>query len=163
MTRTFRIALALTLAPVFAAADEVHLVGGGRVSGEVVDERSDAVVIEVAAGRITLPRHRIERVVRGTSALAEYRARAARLAAGDVEGWMALGEWARANDLLTQARAAFEHVLRVSPSHGGAHAAIGHVAVNGRWMTPDESYRARGYVQFEGSWVRPEERQAIIQ
>lgn len=163
MTRICRIALALALAPAFAAADEIHLRGGGRVSGEVVSESADAVVVEVPAGRVTLPRHRIERIVRGTSALAEYRARASRLAANDVEGWMALAEWARANDLLTQARAAFEHVLRVSPSHAAAHVASGHVSVNGRWMAQDDAYRARGYVEFEGTWMRPQERQALIE
>jgi hypothetical protein len=163
MRRTCSLALALVLAPVVGIADEIYLRGGGRISGEIVAERPDAVVVEVAAGRVTLPRHRIERIARGASALGAYRARAARLANGDVEGWLALGEWARANDLLTQARAAFEHVLRLDPSNGAAHAALDHVAVNGRWMAQDDAYRARGYVQFEGNWMRPEERQALLE
>jgi hypothetical protein len=163
MTRTSSIAAALVLAPVLGLADEIHLRGGGRISGEIVAERPDAVVIEVAAGRVTLPRQRVERIVRGSSALAEYRARAARLAAGDVEGWLALARWARGNDLLTQERAALEHVLRADPGNAEAHAALGHVALNGRWMTADDAHRARGYVQFEGTWVRPEERQAVLE
>ncbi|HET8646096.1 MAG TPA: hypothetical protein VFO85_11435, partial [Vicinamibacteria bacterium] len=102
------------------------------------------------------------RLVRGTSALAGFRARAAALADGDIGGWLALGEWARDHDLLTQSRAAFEHVLARDPMNAAAHRALGHVLVAGRWMTLEDSYRARGLVQFEGSWVTPEERQALF-
>lgn len=155
------LALAATAGP--AVADVVHLHGGGRIEGQVVAERPDAIVVEVSAGRLTLPRHRVAKVVLGTSALAGYRARAARLAAGDVQGWLALAAWARANDLLTQERAALEHVLEVDPANAIANRALGHVMVSGRWVTADEGHRARGFVQFEGAWVRPEERQVILE
>jgi hypothetical protein len=163
MARMSGIALALALAPGMAAADVVYLKGGGRVEGEIVEQGPDRVVIEVPAGRITLPRERVERLSPGASALAQYRARAARLPANDVEGWLALASWARDHDLSTQARAAFAHVLELQPANAEAHSALGHVYVNGRWMSADEGYRARGYVQFEGSWVRPEERQAMLE
>jgi hypothetical protein len=159
--------LVLVLAVVLATsglawADVIHLQGGGRIDGEVVEERADAVVIEVSAGRITLPRARIDRMVLGTSALARFRARAAALAPGDVRGWLALAAWARDNDLLTQSRGALEHVLAVDPSNAAAHSALGHVLVGGQWLTVDESHRARGLVEFEGGWVSPQERQALV-
>jgi len=162
MRRVLILAMATALAPGLALADVVFVKGGGRIEGEVVEQGPDRVVIEVSAGRVTLPRARIERMVLGSSSLAEFRARAARLAAGDVEGWLALAAWARDHELVTQSRGAYERVLSLDPANAAAHQALGHVFVAGRWLTLDESYRARGYVQFEGSWVRPEEQQAAL-
>lgn len=163
MRRLLMIAVTAALAPGVARADVVVLKGGGRIEGEIVEQRADSVVIDVSAGRVTLPRTRVERLVVGRSALAEFRARAARLASGDVAGWLALAAWARENDIETQSRSAYDHVLAVDPGNTAAHRAVGHVFADGRWLTLDESFRARGYVQFEGSWVRPEERQAQIE
>ena len=152
-------ALALPLA---ASADELYLRSGGRLSGVVVEHRPDAIVIDVGAGRVTLPAALVTRVVEGTPAFAVFRERAALLADADVRGWLALGAWARDHELLTQSREAFEHVLAVDPGNAVAHRELGHVLVDGHWMTPEESYRARGYVYFEGSWMSPEERAGMI-
>jgi hypothetical protein len=155
--------IAAALVPGLAAADVIVLKAGGRIEGQVVEERPDRVVIDVPAGRITLPRTLIEKTVVGSSSLAEFRARAARLAPNDVEGWLALGAWARSRELVTQSRGAYEHVLSIEPANPTAHQALGHVFVDGRWLTLDESYRARGLVQFDGQWVSLEERQALIE
>jgi len=157
------IALGLIALPASAAADEVFLRGGGRITGEVLERRRDAVVVEVGPGRVTIPASRVERIVAGASPLALYRARVAALSATDVTGWLALAEWARQNDLLTQSRAAFEHVLTLQPNHPVAQQALGRVLLHERWVTPEESYRARGYVSFEGTWLRPEELRAILE
>ncbi len=152
----------IALLPVAASADEVHLRSGGRLTGVVVLQTADAVVVEAEPGRITLPAAHVVRVVAGPSALAAYRDRAARLVPGDVAGWVALGLWARERDLMTPARQAFEHVLRVDPGNATAHQALGHVLVGADWLTRDESYRARGFVPFEGAWMRPDEMQAVL-
>jgi len=152
----------LAALPLAASADELYLRSGGRLSGVVVEHRPDAIVIDVGAGRVTLPAALVTRVVEGTPAFAVFRERAARLADADVRGWLALGAWARDHELLTQSREAFEHVLAVDPGNAVAHRELGHVLVDGHWMTPEESYRARGYVYFEGSWMSPEERAGMI-
>jgi hypothetical protein len=144
----------------FVRADEVFLVGGGRIVGEVVERRADAVVVEVGPGRVTLPASRVARIATGTSALAVYRDRAARLSPHDTAGWLALGRWAQDNDLLTLAGEAFARVIAADPSNEAAHRALGHVRLAGQWMTEVESYRARGWVQYEGTWMAPEEAQA---
>lgn len=148
------------LSPV-VTADEVFLVGGGRIVGDVVERRADAIVVEVGPGRVTLPASRVARIASGTSALSVYRDRASRLNPRDVEGWLALGAWARDNDLLTLAREAFQNVLAVDAGNETAHQALGHVRLSGQWMSEDDSYRARGYVNYEGSWMTPDEAQLI--
>jgi hypothetical protein len=115
-------------------------------------------VIEVGAGRVTLPALRVERVVAGSSALSAFRERALALAQDDDAGWLQLGLWASDHGLHTQAREAFERVLALDPRNATAQQALGNVRLADRWVTPEESYRSRGYVYFEGRWVTPEER-----
>jgi hypothetical protein len=156
-----RLLLSATVLPAAALADEVFLVGGGRIVGEVVEERGDAVVIEVGAGRVTLPASRVVRVTSSTSALSVYRDRASRLAPQDAAGWLALGLWARDNDLITLASDAFRRAIAADPGNEGAHLALGHVRLEGQWMTEADSYRARGFVQYEGEWMLPEQAQML--
>jgi hypothetical protein len=156
------ILLAVLLAVPAAWADEVFLRGGGSIHGEVVQRTSASVVMEVGPGRMTLPMSRVDRIVATTSDLSIYRQKAARLASGDGAGWLVLARWAEGRDLLTQAREAYERVVAIDPENAAANAALGRVRLAGRWVTAEESYRARGYVPFEGGWVTPEERTAIV-
>ena len=154
--------LSTIVLPAVAFADEVFLVGGGRIVGEVVEERGDAVVIEVGAGRVTLPASRVVRVTSGASALSVYRDRAARLGPS--------GRRRLAGARLVGAGQRPDHARRATPSSAplaadpgneAAHRALGHVRLDGQWMTESESYRARGYVQYEGEWMTPEQAQML--
>jgi hypothetical protein len=163
MRRIPTLIVATALASGLASADVIVLKGGGRIEGDVVEQRADRVVIDVPAGRVTLPRTLIESMVVGSTSLGEFRARAASLAPRDVEGWLALAAWARDHELRTQSRGAYEHVLALDPANAAAHQALGHVFVAGQWLTRDEAYRTSGFVQFEGHWVRPEAQQAMLE
>jgi len=159
--RRFTAALLLT-APM-AWADRVVLKSGGSLSGVIVERNAERVLLDVGPGRIGIPMGRVERIESGASALASFRERAATIAPGDAEGWVALGHWARERGLETQARQAFEAALQAAPGVEDAHRALGHVRHGDVWLTLDESYRARGFVPFEGSWITPAEREATLQ
>jgi hypothetical protein len=141
-----------------ARADQVVTRGGGVLDGEIVERRPDAIVIDVGGGTIGLPLAYVERIVPGPSPAAQFRARSERLAPVDVAGWLALGEWARRQDLRSQAGEAFLHVLARDPDNAAARHALGHVRVGGEWMTREEGYRARGLVLHDGAWITPDER-----
>jgi hypothetical protein len=152
----------LALSPSLAYADSVFLKGGGEIKGEIVEQRADAVVLEVGPGRITLPMRNVLRIVSSTTDLGLYHARAAALAARDVAGWLSLAAWAQRRELATLARDAYEHVLAVDPTNTDAHLALGHVRVADRWLSAADANRARGLVEFEAVWMTPEERQLRI-
>jgi hypothetical protein len=149
------IALAI---PAPAIAEQVILKNGGRISGILVERSASHVVMQIGPGQVKIPLANVERVVEGRSALATFAERAERLQPTDREGWLDLGLWARDAGLETQARQCFERVLALDPQNAIAQAGVGNVLLNGRWLNPDEAYRARGYVRFEGSWMLPEER-----
>jgi hypothetical protein len=158
-------ALAFGLAamlPLAAAADEVFLKSGGRLAGRVVSRSATTVEVDVGAGRIAVPASSVVRIEEGQSALQEYEERASRIPAADVDSWIALGEWASARGLGSQAREAYHRALAASPGDPRANAALGNVQMGGKWVSEEEGYRARGYVSFEGEWMTPAEQDAIL-
>ncbi len=154
--------LAAVLLSGSAAADEVFLKSGGRLSGRIVSRTATMVEVDVGAGKIAVPASSVVRIEEGRSPLQEYEERAGKLAAGDADGWVALGEWANARGLGTQAREAYHRALAASPLDPRANEALGNVLVDGRWVSEDESYRARGYVQYQGEWITPAEHEAML-
>jgi hypothetical protein len=155
--------LLLAAAGPWALADEVFLKGGTSIHGVVVSETPTKVTIEVGPGQVSLPMSRVERVQKGTSALAELRARRAALAANDLEGLLNLGYWARDQGLHTQAREIFEQVVAMNPRNAAAQVALGRVRLGDQFVTPEESYRAQGLMPYQGQWVTPAEREALVQ
>jgi hypothetical protein len=156
------LAVVALLLPAVLLADEVFLKGGGKVSGRIVKRTATSVEVDVGAGSVTLPMSRVERIEEGWSALQDYYARAGALSTNDAAGWKKLAAWASARGLATQAREAYERVLRLDPGDADANLARGHVEMGGRWVTEAESYSARGFVPFEGRWVTPAEQDAIL-
>ena len=154
--------LAAALLASSAAADEVFLKSGGRLSGRIVARTTTTIEVDVGAGRITVPVASVVRIEEGKSALQAYDERASKIPAADVDGWVALGDWASDQGLGAQAREAYQRALTASPNDPRANAALGNVQVNGQWMSEEDGYRARGYVQFEREWMTPAEQQAIL-
>jgi hypothetical protein len=153
--------VALVLGAAALRADEVYLKGGGQLSGKIVSRTATTIEVDVGAGKIGVPASSVLRIEEGRSPLHEFEERAGKLAAGDADGWVALGDWARSRGLGTQAREAYHRALAASPLDPRANEALGNVLVDGRWVSEDESYRAKGYVQLEGEWMPPAEAEAI--
>jgi hypothetical protein len=160
MTRAITVFVALAAAGV--CADEIHLHGGGRLIGIVVEKTAQSVEIEVGAGRVTVPLSVVARIVASTSALSHYQARARELPSNDVEGWLDLAEWAHASELSTQAREAYLRVLDVEPGNATARRGLGYTQVGSEWMTKDEAMQARGYVLLDGDWVTEAYRDSVL-
>ncbi len=159
MNRTWLV-LAMMSAPLLA--DEVQLKGGGRLTGEIVEQTAENITVDIGAGRMTVKMSTVVSIDRSASPLQEYRSRAAVLKPEDVEGWRELARWATDRALGTQAREAWTQVRNLIPDDPEANRGLGLVQQGGKWMTEEESYLARGFVQFEGDWMAPAEKQAIL-
>lgn len=160
MRRAFLLSIALV--PAAAGADQVLTRSGGRLDGEIVERRADSILVDVGGGTIELPLAYVERIVPGPTPIAAYRRRAQRLAPDDTAGWVALGHWARGQELRAQADEAFLRALSRDPDDVAANQALGHVKVGDRWMTREESAEERGLVSFEGRWMALEERRELM-
>jgi hypothetical protein len=153
----------IILAAVPVAADEVYLKGGGQISGEIVAHTEDSVTVDIGAGTMSVKLSSVVRIEEGASAVEEYRARAAKIAPNDADGWRKLARFAAGEGLSTQAREAWSKVVAVAPDDAEANRALGKVQHEGRWVTEEESYRAQGFVELDGEWMTPEERQVILE
>ena len=162
MRRCLILACLLALAPTFAHADEVFLKGGGRLSGRILSRTATSIEVEVGPGTITVPMSSVIRVEERRSVLHEYHERADGLRADDRDGWLRLAKWSSSQDLNTQARQAYTRVLALDPDQADANLALGRMRLDGRWVTEEESFRARGFIAFEGQWVTPAVQEACF-
>lgn len=162
MRRCFILACVLALLPTPGRADDVFLKGGGRISGQILSRTETSVAVNVGAGTITVPMSSVLRIEEKRSVLDDYDERVANVRADRASDWLELARWAAGEGLGTQARRAFEKVVALDPQNIEANGALDRVLFDGRWMTEQESYRARGYVAFEGEWMAPAERDALL-
>lgn len=156
------VGLILGSLPGEARADVLHLSGGGRLEGILIEESPARVTLEVSTGRVTLPRATVVRIERTESALATFRARLATLPSGDLEALVDLARFASAHGLSSEARDAWTSVLTLDPANAEGHRALGHVVFAGSWMERDEAFRAQGLVSFEGRWMTPAEQESLL-
>ncbi len=154
-----RMAYLLFLLPTLLLADEVYLVGGAVFSGRIVEQTETMVTVDIGDGVVGVAMSRVERIVKGRSPLDDYDERAAKLPADDVDGWRSLGLWASHQGLSAQSRQAYQKVLEIAPDDPEARGALGFALLDGRWLTEEESYRARGYVKHDGEWMTRSEAQ----
>ena len=124
-----------------ALSDVVHLVGGGEVEGEILEENAGGVRIKTRFGTMDIPRSRIARIVRAKSIRQQLEDRRAALADDDAEGRFRLAEWAKEHRLEKEALGLYEEAARIDPLHEGANEAIGRVLFEGRYVTPEEKDR----------------------
>jgi hypothetical protein len=149
--------LLLFLAPGVLFADTVNLKGGGRLSGRIVEQNAEKVLVDVGDGIVGVSMDRVEKIVKGPSTLDDYETRASKLGQQDLDGWRGLAQWASTKGLSLQARTAYQRVLAIAPDDAEARRALGFVQIDGRWLTEEESYRARGFVKYDGEWMTPAE------
>jgi hypothetical protein len=121
--------LAAAMLPRAAAADEVYLKSGGQLSGRIVSRSAGMIEVDIGAGRIAVTESSVLRIEEGRSPLQEFEERAAHIPASDVQGWLALGDWATGAGLSSQAReAAYNRAERVAqrrPREPGARQLAG--------------------------------------
>jgi len=137
-------------------ADIIHIEGGRTITGKIVEEDEDYVVVKTKAGKFRIHKERIVRIERG-SVEEIFAKRLEELEGGDIDGYLKLGLWARSVGLEEQARRLFKAVLGMDPENEFAHFELGHRRLRGRWVTEEEFYKAKGYVKYKGQWLPKED------
>lgn len=157
------IALGLALAASQARGDVVYLRSGGKVEGAILSQSETEVVVQTAAGKVTLKVADVARIEARTSPLDVYRQMAAKVKGDDADGHYALGLWCQDQKLFGQARQEFEKAIALDPNHKGARARLGYVLRDGKWLTEAEAKKADGLVRVGEKWVTEQERVQLEQ
>ncbi|MBE7463515.1 MAG: hypothetical protein HS116_08430 [Planctomycetes bacterium] len=141
-----------------ARADLVYLKNGGLLEGKVV-RKGEWLHIEQADGTVIVEVSKVEQIVKQETDLEVFDKRFAKIdedAEGAASLYSELGRWADGRRLKSRAEKAHRKAIALSPDLEISRTALGHVKVNGSWMTYDEAQQARGLVRHKDAWVTPE-------
>ncbi|TET32212.1 MAG: hypothetical protein E3J72_20200 [Planctomycetota bacterium] len=118
-----------------AQADVIHMYDGRKITGRIVSQDDETVVVRARHGEITLDRDDIERIEKGKLPEEVYEEKAGALDKGDAQGHYELGLWCKENRLRPEAKKEFKKVIAADPDHKGARKELGHTKVEGKWLT----------------------------
>jgi len=158
--RSLVIAGAALLFAAVAGADVVHLKNGKSIEGKVT-VKGDKVVVEIPHGTVSFPRSKVLRIERKVSSVEVYEQKHKALPPGDVEARINLAAWCRRQNMGNRSEALLQEVLALDPDNATARKLLGFVMHAGKWMKPEEKFRALGLVRFEKQWHKPESVVAI--
>ncbi len=156
------------LAPGDALADVVHLNNGNAFEGVIANLTETQVRIQMPYGEMSLPRSLVARVDKSDSSLGGYLARRDALKKRPDAGaahWLALAEWAEANDFPYGAREAALVAADLDPRLEGLAPILRRLGYAlhedlGRWVPFEDFMRRQGYVKSGGEWITAEENEA---
>jgi hypothetical protein len=147
-----------------AAADEFTLVNGKKITGvqRTDPKMPDKVIIEVGIGTIVLDKSQVSSVSKGRTTLHDYEDKYKAIEnSRNASDFMQLIAWCRQNKVTRYVDDLAQKVLALDPNHEGAHQALGHQKVGGKWMTFEEAQAAKGLVQMDGRWVTKSEAELV--
>lgn len=151
---------AIAAAP--AAADEVELTNGRKISNCIAIVQEGKVRVEVGGGSMTFDEKDVVAIRPGDCPLKEVPARMdAAKAANTAKAWFDFASWCGSAGIPKHVRAALEKVIQLDPNHSQARAQLGHRKVQGKWLWGDALQQALGLVKFEGRWMTPIEMELI--
>ena len=164
----------------YAEAHVLHLKGGKKVEGEILEQSDEQVVIRTTFDGVrTVPRSEITKINDTTPPLRSqlaYRLEQSKNAAADPKAGAAAYwktyNWARKAGFKDELQSILEAIIALTPADVRARKKLGHNKVDGAWMSPEEEAAhkakliedemiAKGLVKHEGKWVTPEEKEAI--
>jgi hypothetical protein len=162
MRQSILTALVAALAASTAAADEIQLTNGRKITGNVSKKDANKVVVEVGAGTITLDAKEVSSINPGKTPLNEYEERwgAVKDSKKASELWE-LATWAKSKGLTRYTAPLAAKVIEIEPDHAGARAELRHEKVGGKWLTFEQAQEARGLVFMDDRWVTKAEIQMM--
>lgn len=147
-----------------ARGDEIILRGGGQVQGKVSPDPNDPdrVQIWLLTGKnpLNFQKSQVLRTIPKPSPLDDYLIKKNR-ASNDAQGQYDLGLWCERNKLPGLAQSHYEVALSRDREFEPAHQKLGHVQIDGRWLTRDELRGMQGLVKYKGKWITPEEKSQL--
>src|SRR5258706_250578 len=160
-----QIILTLTLAALgasLAAADEIQLTNGRKITGKVSKKDGKQVIVEVGAGTITLDAKDVSSVSPGPTALDQYDGKAAAIKGSTkASDYTELAKWAEDNKLTRYVPDLSRKAIELDPENAWAHGRLRHEKMGGKWLTFEEAQIARGLVLVEDRWITKAEVQLI--
>lgn len=118
-------------------ADIFTLVEGGKVEGDVIEEKDETLRVRTTFGIVDIEKDRIAKREASLTPWAEYdRQKAA--TPKTAAGYHALAQWCRKHGLPNEQRENLERVIKLDPNHKAARTALGYKKKDGKWARPQK-------------------------
>ena len=163
----FRVAIAglsfaLTLATsTLSFADLITLHQGQPIKGKLIADKAHPgqflLYRETGKTPMVIKKDQITHVTAEASDLDDY-AILLEQERPDAAAEFMLGHWCEEHKLKDLATVHYEKAISLDSTYEPAHRKLGHVQMNGRWMTADEVKEAQGLVKYQGHWMTPEDK-----
>lgn len=151
-----------TLVASLAAADEIQLTNGHKITGKVSKKDANRVVVEVGAGTITLDAKEVSSVNPGRTAIDEYNDKWQSVKdSSKSSDFLALAKWAEESKLPRYTAGLYHKILALDPENVEAHTKLHHEKMGGKWVPFEEAQILRGLVLVDDRWVTKAELQLI--
>lgn len=129
----------------------------GTIAGEDTGEDTGTVTIDLhGGGKLVLDASLVKKRDTPSADLVEWRAHAP-LLPDTVEEHQNMVSWCRDRNLTDQARLHAERIIELDPENDAARKFLGHVKLDGVWMTPVQRKEQLGYTSFGGKSVTQQE------
>ena len=137
-----------------AAADEIQLSNGRKISGLVSKKDAAKVTVEVGAGTITLDAKEVTSINPGRTKLHDYQDRWQEVKESKkASDYYDLSKWAKENKLTRYIAPLCLKTIELEPDHAGARSALHHEKMGGKWLTYEQAQEARGLVFMDDRWI----------
>ncbi len=147
-------ALIVALAATLAAADEIQLTNGRKITGHVSKKDANKVTVEVGAGTITLDAKDVTSINPGKTPLNEYEERSASVKdSTKTSDLWDLAMWAKSKGLSRYVAPLCVRIIAIDGDHAGARAELRHEKIKGSWLTFDQAQEAKGLIRLDDRWV----------
>ena len=140
-------------------ADRLELVGGGHLSGELVNRNrseDEPYIVRTEYGQISVNGDDIARVRVPRDEQKQYE-RILQKLPQTVNGHWRMAEWCKQQNLRAERRHHLQQVIQLDPDHEGARRALDYVRRDGEWVTRREVMHRRGYLRYKGQWRLPQD------
>ncbi|MBW2993219.1 hypothetical protein KY317_01440 [Candidatus Woesearchaeota archaeon] len=117
-----------------ALGDVIHMCDGRKITGKIIREDADSVVVKTRYGEMSIPRSDIDHIEKGKVPEEIYEEKAKALKKDDGEGHYQLGLWCKENNLNKEAKEEFKKAIAANPDHEDARKQLGYEKVEGKWV-----------------------------
>lgn len=156
-----------------ARGDVVTLVDGKTLEGKVIEQTDAEVVVETTFDGVKrVPKAEVKAVDTSVAPLRVQLKTRRDDAGNDPARLWEVHDFAKRAGFKDELKEILGQILRQKPEDARARKALGHVKVDGKWMTPEaaaaleqqkkeDALRAQGLVPFGDKWVTPADKAAL--
>lgn len=144
----------LSVMPAIAKTVTVTLVDGSNMTGTVIKQYEDRIVIKTIGGTLEISNSDIKAIEVTQTAIEKYNRRFKNKTFRTASAHLTVAQWCKKNNLRTQYFWHLNEAIKIDPDHEESHRALGHERYQKKWIE-------NGVIKSKEIWVSKKEREQL--